>query len=1095
MDERRRPGGPTKPADPLERVTSRDEDDAAVTKLAPAGVFGYAAGKSNIAKRLVKLFPAHKVYTEPFCGSAALFFTKAAAPIEMLNDRDPDVMFALGMVKSITKDELSALRDKDWIGNRRTFMALRKLASTERVDRLHKFLYVTNFSFSKNLQRFNPDRAGVVARAAKRVEKWQPRLAKTTLLEGDYEDALRKFDHKDAFHFIDPPYAGYSAPGRGVGEREFDETRFRKVLESLKGRFLVTYGVKGKLDTSGFEVKRMRQIRYAGNAPGVAKDKTITHLLISNFKLAEKNIGDGVALDDVVGILDTDERGERLMVTGSRTSVSVPESIGTTQATVQARFLDKRCEVDLIFQANGEPVAWTFDVQRADVVGDPRDVAKSFSPEGSRFFVPLTEGVRARPMTDSVATDVVKIDRPTVELGLQTDNLHEYFLKSDELAGVLTLERVPDVGVQYPWIATFCDRFPGGTRDFPVLKAGAPMPPRWTSALPSSLEKIVPIAMRYWTLEGAEAESARDALRASKILAPESIAIVDGEFARIDASYVVLDTPMAVSNESLVTKAWGWDAVEIFTAEAAKAMCPEALAYVDFAEGVSEPLAKALLERPGPFLAVAIDTEESRAALGALGRVFKLRPGPVFGLDVANRIFVTSEPVHAPVDWIGKAEWTTAYVNDLPDSAFLYIEPGGSKDEDGKTKPRSLRHFPYRDASGSVDVAHARNAIARIPQASIPEGLKSKLQERARNLLDDAQKAVLQTPEPPKRKQPPDPKLRLETPSDDTRDVGKGPKKDEEETYGDLYRSGDLPRLDEKKADFNNPEPSGTMTTAPGFLVPAQQGGVSRKKPRYEDKGFAFAMAKAADDDERIVTGIVLEPDTIDAQDDIYSAEEVRAAAHTYMEEFQNTGFMHRQQINAKAKVVESYLAPDNFVMAGQQVKKGTWVMAMHVLDDALWAQCKAGQLTGFSIGGSAKRTPEPTAKGMRKLDFQGIPITIDRPKGYVQQGRDEKGTPWTRTYTVDYGFIPRTKGGDGEGIDVFLGPDADASTTYWIAQKKADGSFDEYKVMLGFSSPEDAKATYLEHVPSRFLGEMFPVPIGSMKGILNKEPDHPMPE
>ena len=38
-----------------------------------------------------------------------------------------------------------------------------------------------------------------------------------------------------------------------------------------------------------------------------------------------------------------------------------------------------------------------------------------------------------------------------------------------------------------------------------------------------------------------------------------------------------------------------------------------------------------------------------------------------------------------------KATWTTAFVNDLPDSSFLYIEPGGEKDEEGKTKPRSLR--------------------------------------------------------------------------------------------------------------------------------------------------------------------------------------------------------------------------------------------------------------------------------------------------------------------------------------------------------------------------------------------------------------------
>jgi len=62
--------------------------------------------------------------------------------------------------------------------------------------------------------------------------------------------------------------------------------------------------------------------------------------------------------------------------------------------------------------------------------------------------------------------------------------------------------------------------------------------------------------------------------------------------------------------------------------------------------------------------------------------------------------------------------WTAAYVNDLPDSAFLLVEGGGRKDADGKTIPRSLRHFPVRNAAGDVDEPHVANALARIPQAS-----------------------------------------------------------------------------------------------------------------------------------------------------------------------------------------------------------------------------------------------------------------------------------------------------------------------------------------------------------------------------------------
>ena len=87
------------------------------------------------------------------------------------------------------------------------------------------------------------------------------------------------------------------------------------------------------------------------------------------------------------------------------------------------------------------------------------------------------------------------------------------------------------------------------------------------------------------------------------------------------------------------------------------------------------------------------------------------------------------------------AVWSTKYKNDLPDSAFMYIEPGGKKDSEGKTTPRSLRHFPYKDANGKVDIIHVRNAIARIPQAKIPASLKSKLQKKARTILAELRKS------------------------------------------------------------------------------------------------------------------------------------------------------------------------------------------------------------------------------------------------------------------------------------------------------------------------------------------------------------------
>jgi hypothetical protein len=74
-------------------------------------------------------------------------------------------------------------------------------------------------------------------------------------------------------------------------------------------------------------------------------------------------------------------------------------------------------------------------------------------------------------------------------------------------------------------------------------------------------------------------------------------------------------------------------------------------------------------------------------------------------------------------------------INNLPDGAFLYIEPGGSRDSEGRTTPRTLRHFPYRDASGAVDLPHLRNALSRIPQSNLPADVKARLTRKAQRIL------------------------------------------------------------------------------------------------------------------------------------------------------------------------------------------------------------------------------------------------------------------------------------------------------------------------------------------------------------------------
>ena len=83
---------------------------------------------------------------------------------------------------------------------------------------------------------------------------------------------------------------------------------------------------------------------------------------------------------------------------------------------------------------------------------------------------------------------------------------------------------------------------------------------------------------------------------------------------------------------------------------------------------------------------------------------------------------------------IRTAEWDTQYINDLPDSCFAYVKPGGAKDESGRTTPRDLRMLPYKNVQGAVDMAHLRNALSRLEQTDLSDEDKA----RARKVLESA---------------------------------------------------------------------------------------------------------------------------------------------------------------------------------------------------------------------------------------------------------------------------------------------------------------------------------------------------------------------
>lgn len=115
------------------------------------------------------------------------------------------------------------------------------------------------------------------------------------------------------------------------------------------------------------------------------------------------------------------------------------------------------------------------------------------------------------------------------------------------------------------------------------------------------------------------------------------------------------------------------------------------------------------------------------------------------------------------------------------------------------------------------------------------------------------------------------------------------------------------------------------------------------------------------DVEKRIITGIVLEPGVVDSQGHFETAEEIEKAAHKFLPGY-NLGhsldLQHDDVDDPPFVLVESWVTkfdndwpnPEGEI---ETVKKGTWMISVHVTTDEAWEMVTNGELNGFSIEGT----------------------------------------------------------------------------------------------------------------------------------------------
>lgn len=399
---------------------------------------------------------------------------------------------------------------------------------------------------------------------------------------------------------------------------------------------------------------------------------------------------------------------------------------------------------------------------------------------------------------------------------------------------------------------------------------------------------------------------------------------------------------------------------------------------------------------------------------------------------------------------LGKAQWTTGYINRLPDSAFLYVEPGGKKDDTGRTTPRSLRHLPVYDVDGQLDIAHLRNALAQIPKAGpwLTDDLRKKLTAQAQSLLERAQKTT-----------------------------HKGA------SFVPEWALGVVRFLDTLQA----------LGIAHGdALSNWSKDAMVQKRVASLFKGFKATNTRS-------------ETKVAKAIEDVLRK---KAALHNSAHELpgQKTKLSTLKSVFLRGMNAQSMASRPTVMTRAQwgfeRVSAFLHLLSHHAARMPLYASDMDLLPEGHPLSPLTKSKPtqQPTAKSGDELPeeqaerrfYQGVPIVIDRPVGFVQEGSGPAG-PWTRTYRNDYGYIPSTLGGDGEELDVFVLGNAAASNVYWCVQTRDDGRFDEYKVILGANSEDEARACYTAHIPEKYLASIYVTTVDMLRALLGLEPREAM--
>lgn len=199
-------------------------------------------GKSRMRNRIIEMMPEHQTYIELFFGAGWVYFGKEPSKVEVINDIDGELINMFRMSKHHAP-EIERIMSYDF--HSRDLFDLMKKSNIQimtEIQRAARYLLLARMSFANLLRNYGYSKLTKPKSIHRDLESISERLKNTYVENLPYQQVIKKYDHKDAFIFADPPYLNTS-----IKFAELDLTfgfqehiELRDYLVNAKGKFLLT---------------------------------------------------------------------------------------------------------------------------------------------------------------------------------------------------------------------------------------------------------------------------------------------------------------------------------------------------------------------------------------------------------------------------------------------------------------------------------------------------------------------------------------------------------------------------------------------------------------------------------------------------------------------------------------------------------------------------------------------------------------------------------------------------------------------------------------------------------------------------------------